>query len=149
MSEHEDKNFGRVADIPTLNASALAPNITKRNIFGPGRFWDEWVMRNFILPAHESIPPHKHDWEHLLYTISGNGEVEVEGEHYDMSKGNWARVPSGKEHIFRNLGEEPFEFFCIVPASGDPHAKKIKMRKARVTCKAAKGELVPSCSEEN
>jgi len=125
------KNYGRVLDIPTLNASALAPNIIKRNVFGPGRFWDDWVMRHFILPAHEEIPPHRHDWDHLVYSISGKGEVEVEGEHYDLSKGNWARVPAGKEHTFRNVGDEPFEFFCIVPVYGDPHAKKASMRAKR------------------
>ena len=37
-------------------------------------------MRHFILPAHKSIPEHSHDWDHLMYTVSGDGYVEVEGE---------------------------------------------------------------------
>lgn len=139
MSEKDGKNWGKIEDIETLNASALAPNITKRNIYGPGSFWDDWVMRHFILPAGEAIPVHTHDWDHLALSLSGHGAVEVEGEpDYDMEKGNWARVPAGKAHSFKNIGKEDFVFLCIVPTHGDPHAKKTSMRAERVKRKEGK-----------
>ncbi|MDR1471614.1 MAG: cupin domain-containing protein [Synergistaceae bacterium] len=126
-----ERNWGKIEDIEVLDASALAPGITKRNIFGTGAFWDDYVMRHFILPEGDSIPVHSHEWDHLLVSLAGHGEVEVDGEHYDLESGNWARVPGGTRHIFRNIGRGDFAFLCIVPTHGDPHAKKMSMREER------------------
>lgn len=137
-----EKNWGKITDIDTLDASALAPDVTvtKRIIFGPGAFWDDYAMRHFVLPDGESIPRHAHEWDHLVLSLGGRGEVEVEGERYDLASGNWARVPGGKEHQFRNIGNEDFTFICIVPVRGDPHAKKASMRAERGRKKAEGAE---------
>lgn len=119
-----EENWGRIIDLETLDASALAPGVTKRNIFGPDAFWDDYVMRHFILPEGAAIPPHAHAWDHLALTLGGHGEVEVDGESYDLPEGNWARVPAGSKHSFRNIGKGDFTFLCIVPTEGDPHSKK-------------------------
>jgi mannose-6-phosphate isomerase-like protein (cupin superfamily) len=126
-----EKNWGRITDLNALDASALAPDVTKRNIFGPDAFWDDYVMRHFILPEGAAIPRHSHEWDHLALSLGGHGEVEVEGEFYDLENGNWARVPGGTEHSFRNAGKGDFTFICIVPTRGDPHAKKTSMREER------------------
>jgi quercetin dioxygenase-like cupin family protein len=127
----EDNNWGRISDIEILDASALAPGVTKRNVFWAKNGWDDYCARHFILPEGEAIPEHAHEWDHFLISLGGHGEVEVEGEHYDLSEGNWARVPGGKSHVFRNVGKGDFIFLCIVPTHGDPHAKKYKMRADR------------------
>ena len=93
-------------------------------------------MRHFKLPAHELIPEHSHEWDHLMYTISGDGYVEVEGERYDMKTGYWTRIPGGMKHVYHNDADMPLEFFCIVPTHGDPHAKKTSMRADRAAKKA-------------
>lgn len=126
-----ERNWGQIEDLDRLDASALAPNIVKRNIFGPDAFWDDYVMRHFILPEGNAIPEHAHEWDHLALGLGGHGEVEVEGEHYDMPVGSWARVPAGTKHSFRNIGKGDFTFICIVPVHGDPHAKKTSMRAER------------------
>ena len=79
MSEKE-KNYGSIYELPLQNASALAPEIEKRTIYGPENCWDDYVMRHFILPAHRGIPAHEHEWDHLMFTLSGDGVVEVEEE---------------------------------------------------------------------
>lgn len=141
MTETKQKNFGSIYDLPLQNASALAPNIEKRTVYGPGdRFWEGWVMRHFILPARESIPEHSHEWDHLMYTISGDGYVEVEGERFEMKRGYWTRVPGGTNHVYRNEADIPLEFFCIVPFHGDPQAKKTVMRAERAARKAEDSE---------
>jgi mannose-6-phosphate isomerase-like protein (cupin superfamily) len=126
-----EANWGKITDLDTLDASALAPDITKRNIFGPDSFWGDYVMRHFIVPEGAEVPMHSHAWDHLTLSLGGHGEVIVDGEHYDMENGNWARVPGGTEHSFRNIGKGDFAFICIVPTHGDPHAKKISMRAER------------------
>ncbi len=73
------KNYGSIYDLPLQNASALAPEIEKRTVYGPeGGVWKDYVMRHFILPPHRGIPAHVHDWDHLMFTLSGDGVVEVE-----------------------------------------------------------------------
>ena len=119
-----EENWGRIIDLETLDASALAPGVTKRNIFAPGAFWDDYVMRHFVLPEGAAIPIHEHAWDHLALTLGGSGEVVVDGDIYDLPEGNWARVPAGSKHSFRNTGKGDFTFLCIVPVEGDPHAKK-------------------------
>jgi mannose-6-phosphate isomerase-like protein (cupin superfamily) len=125
------ENWGRIVDLETLDASALAPSVTKRNIFGPDAFWEDYVMRHFILPEGAEIPVHSHEWDHLALSLGGHGEVDADGERYDLENGNWARVPAGVSHSFRNIGSGDFIFLCIVPVCGDPHAKKISMRAER------------------
>lgn len=117
-----EKNWGKISDLETFEA--LAPGVKKRNVFGPDTGWEDYVMRHFILPEGIAIPPHAHDWDHLALSLEGHGEVVVQGEHYDLEKGSWARVPAGAEHSFRNIGDGEFAFLCIVPTHGDPHAKK-------------------------
>ncbi|MDR1020758.1 MAG: cupin domain-containing protein, partial [Synergistaceae bacterium] len=135
-----EKNWGKVTDLKTLDASALAPDITKRNIFAPDSFWDDYVMRHFIVPEGAEVPVHSHEWDHLTLSLGGHGEVEVDGEHYDLENGNWARVPGGTKHSFRNIGKGDFTFLCIVPTRGDPHAKKASMRAERKRKKEAEGK---------
>ena len=73
MSESA-KNYGSIYDLPLQNASALAPEIEKRTVYGPeGGVWKDYVMRHFILPPHRGIPAHVHDWDHLMFTLSGDG----------------------------------------------------------------------------
>ena len=132
------KNWGRIIDIETLDASALAPGVIKRNVFWTENGWDDFCARHFILPEGQAIPTHSHGWDHLVLSLGGHGEVDVEGDRYDLESGNWARVPGGMTHTFRNIGEGDFTFVCIVPTDGDPHAKKNKMRadrsKRKETC---------------
>ena len=79
---------------------------------------------------------------HLMFTLSGDGVVEVEEEPgkrtpYLMKTGYWTRVPGGLVHGYKNDADIPLEFFCIVPTCGDPHAKKYAMRAERAARKEA------------
>ena len=128
---------GNIRDLPVVTGGHFIENSTKKIVFGPdGRFWDDYVMRHFILPAHSGIPAHEHEWDHLMFTLSGDGVVEVEEEPgkrvpYLMKTGYWTRVPGGLLHEYKNDSDVPLEFFCIVPTRGDPHAKKFSMRAER------------------
>ena len=137
------KNYGSIYDLPLQNASALAPEIEKRTVYGPeGGVWKDYVMRHFILPPHRGIPAHVHDWDHLMFTLSGDGVVEVEEEPgkrtpYLMKTGYWTRVPGGLVHEYKNDADIPLEFFCNSPHLRRPARKKI--RNARRTRRAQRG----------
>lgn len=115
---------GRLEDLPLLDASALAPGVRKRIVFGPGRFWKDWVVRYFILPPGGTVPVHVHDWDHFAVALQGTGRLVVGDVTSDFSQGYWGHVPPGIPHSFENAGNEPLAFLCIVPTQGDPHAKR-------------------------
>lgn len=128
----KNENLGRIEDIPTQDASALAPNIKKRTIFGPENgTWESYVMRHFILPEGNSVPEHTHEWDHLIISVSGHGCVVVDGEEWDLDSQTWTRVPGGTVHSYSNKGTGDWTFLCIVPPHGDPQAKKFVMRRDR------------------
>ncbi len=127
----EELHTGSLDALPLLDASALAPGVLKRMVFGPGRFWQDWVMRYFVLPPGEKVPTHAHDWEHLAVSLRGTGRLVINGVAEDFSQGHWGHVPAGASHAFENWGSESLAFLCIVPTRGDPHAKRAQHRLAR------------------
>jgi len=122
---------GKIEDLELFDASSLAPEVTKRVIFGPGKFWNDYTMRHFSLPAVTVIPDHLHDWPHYMIGLSGTGFVTIEGKAWEIPPMGWAHVPGGMVHGYENPGPEPFVFLCIVPTEGDPHMKLKRFRMER------------------
>ncbi|UCE19999.1 MAG: cupin domain-containing protein [Gemmatimonadota bacterium] len=80
---------------------------------------EHFAMRLFELEPGGHTPLHTHDWEHEIYILDGTGIVHYEGQDYPMTSGTVLLVPGGKEHRFRNTGQTPLRFLCIVPLRGD------------------------------
>ncbi len=139
----ENEYTGRIEDLELFDASSLAPEVTKRVIFGPGRHWDDYTMRHFSLPAGTVIPDHVHDWPHYMIRLGGRGYVIVEGEPCELPAMGWAHVPGGLVHGYENPGPDPFVFLCIVPTEGDPHMKLKRFRMERQKKKQETGEEKP------
>lgn len=135
----EEAYSGKLEDLELYDASSLAPEVTKRIVYGPGRFWDEYTMRHLSLPPGTVIPEHVHDWPHYMISLSGTGYMTIEDKRWEMPPMGWAHVPGGLLHGYENPGPEPFVFLCIVPTEGDPHMKLKRFRMERE--KKKKGEV--------
>lgn len=73
-------------------------------------------FRVFTLAPDGHTPLHSHESEHLNYVIEGSGVlVDPEGRERPLAAGDFAFVPPGELHQFRNNGTEPFRFICAVP----------------------------------
>jgi quercetin dioxygenase-like cupin family protein len=71
--------------------------------------------RVFTLEPGGHTPHHTHESEHLNYIISGKG-VALEGETpRDIKKGDFILVKPDELHQYRNTGDEPLVFMCVVP----------------------------------
>jgi len=71
--------------------------------------------RVFTLEPGGHTPHHAHESEHLNYIISGRGTV-MQGEvPREVKKGDFVLVMPGELHQYRNSGDEPFVFMCVVP----------------------------------
>ena len=94
--------------------------MTKQIVLGPADGSDEIVLRHFSLAPGAATPRHVHDFPHLVKIEAGHGHsVDPSGQAIPVSVGQYVYVPSNELHNFKNSGEEPFEFTCIVPRRGE------------------------------
>ena len=91
----------------------------KRVLIGPEQGARNFVMRLFTLGESGCSPYHTHDWEHEVFILSGKGTVKSASGSTPVSAGDFVYVPPNEEHQFLNAGPDPFEFLCLVPASGE------------------------------
>jgi len=93
--------------------------VTGRVAVGSADGADNFCMRVFELSENGYTPRHSHEWEHEVFIHSGRGEVLCEGEWEAVRPGCAVFVPGNEEHQFRNTGNEPLIFACLIP-SGVP-----------------------------
>lgn len=55
--------------------------------------------------------PHRDAYDHLFLTLSGSGEVQVEGERRTLAPGQMVRIAAGEEHGYTN--PEPEEWLLL------------------------------------
>lgn len=71
--------------------------------------------RVFTLQPGGHTPHHTHESEHLNYVLSGRG-VALEGETpREIRQGDYILVRPNELHQYRNTGDEPLVFMCVVP----------------------------------
>jgi len=99
-------------DHPLANAASI------RALVGPAQGWNDHVMRVLELSQDGYSPRHSHPWFHVNYIIEGVGTLEIEGVLTTIQAGSYAFVPGGSLHQFRNTGDRPLRFLCIVPKEG-------------------------------
>lgn len=74
-----------------------------------------FAMREFELEAGGYTPYHSHEWEHEVYVLSGEGAVVGEKGEKLLRPGVVVFVPANERHNFKNNGENPLRFLCMVP----------------------------------
>lgn len=57
----------------------------------------------------------RHSWEHQVFVVRGQGVVEGEDGPHPVKPGDAVFVAPNELHQFRNEGEEPFGFVCVIP----------------------------------
>lgn len=78
-----------------------------------------FAMRCFTIEPGGSMPNHTNEVEHEQYVIGGHGKVKVGSEIFEVRKGDILFIPAKVPHWYRNIGDEPFEFLCLVPNKED------------------------------
>jgi len=74
-----------------------------------------FAMRLFEVGPGGHSPLHRHEWEHEVYILAGQGELDYEGRSFEFAAGHFIFVPAGREHRFRNTGPGEMKFLCLVP----------------------------------
>ncbi len=72
-------------------------------------------IRVFTIEPGGHTPHHAHESEHLNYILSGKG-VALEGDvPREVREGDFILVQPNELHQYRNTGDEPLTFMCMVP----------------------------------
>ncbi|MAD79170.1 MAG: cupin [Planctomycetaceae bacterium] len=94
-------------------------DVSMRVLLGREHGMPHFSMRHFVVEPDGHTPHHSHDYEHQVIVLAGRGEAEQAGEIQSIEPGDVLFVEAGAEHQFRNTGEAPMQFVCLVPRQRD------------------------------
>jgi quercetin dioxygenase-like cupin family protein len=92
--------------------------VTKQVLISPDE-GPNFAMRRFEIQPGGSMPNHTNLVEHEQYVLRGQAEIGIGSEIHNVKKNDVVFIPAGVPHWYRNTGEEPFEFLCMVPNKDD------------------------------
>ena len=78
-----------------------------------------FALRRFVMEPGGGIPEHTNTVEHEQYVLKGHASIGIGGETYTVSAGDVVFIPQGTPHWYLNVGEENFEFLCVIPNKED------------------------------
>jgi len=100
----ENVAAGRKTFRQVLISSAEAPN---------------FAMRRFIIEPGGSMPNHTNTVEHEQLILNGRAKLGIGDEIFEVKKNNVIFIPANVSHWYETLGDESFEFLCMVPNNED------------------------------
>jgi len=78
-----------------------------------------FAMRRFMMEPGGGMPNHTNQVEHEQFVLRGHARIGIGGEEIEVQAGNVVFIPAGVPHWYQNIGNEPFEFLCMVPNKPD------------------------------
>lgn len=76
-----------------------------------------FAMRQFEVAPGGYTPRHSHPYEHEVFVLEGEGTVSAGDQEYPLRPGAFVLVTPDEVHQFRNTGDVPLKFLCLVPNS--------------------------------
>jgi len=76
-----------------------------------------FAMRQFEVAPGGYTPRHFHDYEHEVFVLEGNGVVIEDAVEHPLAAGDVILVKPNEIHQFRNTGQSPMKFLCLIPNS--------------------------------
>ena len=74
-----------------------------------------FAMRQFEVAPGGYTPRHRHPYEHEVFVLEGQGEVYEGDAPHTIQQGDVILVTPDEVHQFRNTGDVPLKFLCLVP----------------------------------
>lgn len=93
-------------------------NTYRQVLIGPDEA-PNFAMRRFIIEPGGSMPLHSNSVEHEQLVLNGRAKVRIGDEIVEVKKDDVVFIPAGVEHSYTTIGNENFEFICIVPNGED------------------------------
>lgn len=78
-----------------------------------------FALRKFSMQAGGGMPLHTNTVEHEQYVLRGHARIGIGDETHEVTAGDVVFIPAGVVHYYENIGDEPFEFLCVIPNQPD------------------------------
>ena len=78
-----------------------------------------FAMRKFSIEPGGEMPMHTNSVEHEQLVLGGKAQVVIGDNSYEVKKDDVVFIPAGVPHSYKTMGDEPFEFLCLVPNKED------------------------------
>ena len=111
-------NIFDYSEVPAQKAEEGAKHITVRWLITKEMGAENFAMRLFDMGVGGNSPYHQHDWEHEVFILEGEGVVKSEKGDIPFNPGTVVFIPPNEFHQFRNTGNTPVKFLCLIPYKG-------------------------------
>jgi len=110
---------------PVKSANDVQPQVVKAGdkttiqVLISSQEGPNFAMRRFVMQPGGGIHNHTNTVEHEQYMLRGHARIGIGGQEYEVKTGDVVFIPEGVPHWYQNVGEEDFEFLCMIPNKPD------------------------------
>jgi len=90
--------------------------VSVRWLIGSAEGAPHFAVRYFEIEPGGWTSLDQHAPDHGVVILRGRGRVLLGEEEFDIGFGDVVYVPPHERHQFRNVGNEPLGFLCVIPA---------------------------------
>lgn len=109
------QHYTAVAPIPVEEIEQATQGLTIRRVISAVDGATDFTMDIFEIRPGGHSAFHAHPWEHEVFVICGDGVLVGAGDETPFGAGDVIFIPSNEPHQFRNAGDDPIEFVCLIP----------------------------------
>jgi quercetin dioxygenase-like cupin family protein len=102
-------------DYREVSAEPVGEDITIRWVIGKPEGAPNFALRVIEFAPGAVFAPHQHPYEHEIFVLEGEGVAEGSAGEVAMNPGAAIYVPPNEMHGYRNTGDAPLRFVCVVP----------------------------------
>jgi quercetin dioxygenase-like cupin family protein len=107
----------KVANVEQMSAKEVRDGVSRRVFTGDGATL-AWTT---LQPGH-APRPHSHEYEQIVYIVSGRARFLVKDEVAELGPGDVLLVPPNAEHYAETIGDEPCVDLSVFTPRRDEYA---------------------------
>ena len=85
---------------------------------GGEEYLHNFALRYFVFKPGGYMARHNHPWEQEIAVTKGRLKILGLDNEKIIGEGDVAYFSANEEHGFKNIGEEPSEFYCVIGCLG-------------------------------
>ena len=101
-----------------IEAMNVGKGVSRQILISPEEA-PNFAMRRFIMQPGGGMPNHTNSVEHEQFVLRGHARIGIGDEVFEVKASDVVFIPAGAPHWYKNIGDEPFEFLCLVPNEDD------------------------------
>lgn len=129
IHKFQEKDFNWEGVVAKIYDSQAMRGASVRWLIGGDEKAPYFAMRYFEVEPGGWTVLDRHAHDHGVIILRGKGKVLLGEKETEISFGDVVYVPPNEIHQFKNIGDEPFGFICVIPSKD--MLRKIKAEGSR------------------